>query len=116
MPGIQITNSLSIPYEALDITSQIAAGLARAHEKEIVHRDIKPSNLLLSPEGRLSMNDFGLARMLEQPGMTVSGEFVGSSFRKSRRNEPVPSGAGPRAPYSKVISTRRIRTLRFSIR
>ena len=34
---------------------------------------MKPSNLLLSPDGRLSINDFGLARMMEQPGMTMTG-------------------------------------------
>jgi serine/threonine protein kinase len=34
--------------------------------------------LLLSPDGRLSVSDFGLARMLEQPGMTMSGEFIGT--------------------------------------
>jgi serine/threonine protein kinase len=44
----------------------------------VTHRDVKPSNLLLSSDGRLSVTDFGLARMLEQPGMTVTGEFVGT--------------------------------------
>src|SRR6516162_7956672 len=48
------------------------------HREGVIHRDIKPSNLLLSPAGRLSLNDFGLARVLEQPGMTLSGEFVGT--------------------------------------
>ena len=52
--------------------------LDHAHQHGVIHRDIKPSNLLLSPQGRLSLNDFGLARMLEQPGMTMTGEFVGT--------------------------------------
>ena len=58
--------------------AEVADALAYAHQQGIVHRDVKPSNLLLSPEGRLSLNDFGLARILEQPGMTMTGEFVGT--------------------------------------
>ncbi|HTU89552.1 MAG TPA: serine/threonine-protein kinase [Gemmataceae bacterium] len=58
--------------------AEVADALDYAHKEGVIHRDIKPSNLLLSPSGRLSVNDFGLARMLEQPGMTVTGEFVGT--------------------------------------
>jgi serine/threonine protein kinase/tetratricopeptide (TPR) repeat protein len=58
--------------------AEVADGLEYAHQEGVVHRDMKPSNLLLSPAGRLSVNDFGLARMLEQPGMTMTGEFVGT--------------------------------------
>jgi len=63
--------------------AEVADALDYAHAQGVIHRDIKPSNLLLSPVGRLSVNDFGLARMLEQPGMTVSGEFVGSPMYMS---------------------------------
>jgi serine/threonine protein kinase len=59
--------------------ADVADALEYAHQQGVVHRDIKPSNLLLSPNGRLSVNDFGLARMLEQPGMTITGEFVGTA-------------------------------------
>jgi tetratricopeptide (TPR) repeat protein len=58
--------------------ADVADALDHAHKQGVIHRDIKPSNLLLSPDGRLSINDFGLARMLEQPGMTMTGEFVGT--------------------------------------
>src|SRR5260370_29578485 len=58
--------------------AEVADALDYAHHEGVIHRDMKPSNLLLSPAGRLSVNDFGLARVLEQPGMTLSGEFVGT--------------------------------------
>jgi serine/threonine protein kinase/predicted Zn-dependent protease len=60
------------------MVAEVAEALEYAHRQGIIHRDIKPSNLLLSPGGRLSLNDFGLARILEQPGMTLSGESLGT--------------------------------------
>jgi tetratricopeptide (TPR) repeat protein len=58
--------------------ADVADALHHAHQQGVTHRDVKPSNLLLSSDGRLSVTDFGLARVLEQPGMTVTGEFVGT--------------------------------------
>jgi tetratricopeptide (TPR) repeat protein len=60
------------------MVAEVADALDYAHQNGVIHRDIKPSNLLLSPQGRLSINDFGLARVLEQPGITLTGEFVGT--------------------------------------
>jgi serine/threonine protein kinase len=60
------------------IVADVADALDHAHKHGVIHRDIKPSNLLLCVDGRLSVNDFGLARMLEKPGMTMTGEFVGT--------------------------------------
>ena len=58
--------------------AEVADALDYAHQQGVVHRDIKPSNLLVSSSGKLSVNDFGLARLLEQPGMTVTGEMLGT--------------------------------------
>jgi serine/threonine protein kinase len=75
------------------IIADVADGLHHAHGQAVIHRDIKPSNLLLSPDGRLSINDFGLARVLEQPGMTQTGEIVGTPAYMSP--EQITAGRAP---------------------
>jgi serine/threonine protein kinase len=75
------------------LVAEVADALAYAHRHGVVHRDIKPANLLVAPEGRLSLNDFGLARVLEQPGMTTTGEMLGTPAYMSP--EQVAAGRTP---------------------
>jgi predicted Ser/Thr protein kinase len=69
-----------LPLErATKIIREIASGLAAAHRSGIVHRDVKPGNILISPDGKPHLTDFGLARHAEtRRGLTIEGTFLGT--------------------------------------
>ena len=65
------------------LTAAVADALEYAHQAGVIHRDIKPHNLILGNDGRLCISDFGLARVREQPGVTMTGEVLGSPLYMS---------------------------------
>lgn len=68
------------PREAARITAQVADALAAAHARGVIHRDVTPGNVLLEPDGRARLADFGIARSLEgsSAGLTVTGTVMGT--------------------------------------
>ena len=62
----------------LRIIRQVAEGLGAAHSKQIIHRDIKSSNIMFTPDGRVKIMDFGLAKVTGRSDLTTIGSTVGT--------------------------------------
>jgi serine/threonine protein kinase len=68
------------PAEAVRLMLAVTEAVAFAHEHGIIHRDLKPENVLIDPQGRPRVTDFGLAKRAgpEDPALTAAGEVIGT--------------------------------------
>ncbi|WP_329276118.1 serine/threonine-protein kinase [Streptomyces sp. NBC_00691] len=64
--------------EAAVLGRELLSALRAAHERDIEHRDVKPANVLLRPDGRPVLTDFGIAAIRESTVLTASGSIIGS--------------------------------------
>ena len=60
------------------IVTQVADALASAHRHGVIHRDIKPANIIISTEGHPILADFGIAKVADKPGLTLTGATIGT--------------------------------------
>jgi serine/threonine-protein kinase len=75
---IRREGQLPVP-EALAYAIEIARALGAAHQRHIIHRDVKPQNVLIDHEGSAKVTDFGIARTLEEDGLTADGRVLGTT-------------------------------------
>jgi len=80
--------------------AQTASALQAAHMAGLVHRDIKPGNLLITPEGRVKITDFGIARIADQVPLTATGQVMGTVQYLS----PEQASGHPASPTTDIYS------------
>jgi len=67
------------PDFTLSVIAQTARALHAAHQRGLVHRDVKPGNLLIMPNGKVKITDFGIARLADQVPLTATGQVMGTA-------------------------------------
>ncbi|WP_129656913.1 protein kinase domain-containing protein [Rothia halotolerans] len=84
VPGEPLSNIIerekTLPADrTLNIIAQTARALAAAHAQGLVHRDVKPGNIMITPDNRVKVTDFGIARLADQVPLTATGQVMGTA-------------------------------------
>ena len=110
--------------ETLEVARQVAEALEAAHDRGIVHRDLKPANVMLTPEGRARVVDFGLAKawagdteasasdLSRSPTLANSGTLAGVILGTAAYMSPEQASGPPRGPPDRRLGFRALVSLR----
>ena len=99
----RITRSPISPELTAEIGMDVASALAHIHDRGVIHRDVKPANILLpeAHDGPAAMlADFGIARLVDDAGITATGTIVGTASYLS----PEQASGGPLGPATDIYS------------
>jgi len=88
------------PDQVMSVVVQVAAGLQAAHDVGVVHRDLKPANIMLTPDGRAVLVDFGIARSATSEPLTDTGALLGTADYMS----PEQASGRPATPQSDLYA------------
>lgn len=83
----EISRESDLPARFDEQVARLALELARAiesaHESGVIHRDLKPQNILITPQNRPKLTDFGLARIIDESALSVTGDMAGTYYYMS---------------------------------
>jgi serine/threonine-protein kinase len=74
---VKRTGPMPIPM-IKDVLAKVGAALGYAHRRNVIHRDVKPGNIMIDEEGTPIVTDFGIAKVTEKKGLTMTGTTIGT--------------------------------------
>jgi WD40 repeat protein len=93
----KLTGTPFDPREAANLVRTLAAAMQAAHEAHVIHRDLKPANVLLAADGTPKITDFGLAKRLDEQGLTHTGDVMGTPSYMAPEQAQGKKDVGPAA-------------------
>ncbi len=100
-----LKNSVMTDRQASELMLHVSRAVHYSHENKILHRDLKPQNILIAKDGTPKVADFGLAKRLDEDGLTGTGEILGTAAYMPPEQARGESTVGPRSDVYSLGAT-----------